>query len=156
MAQPTAPALTGQDIGEAEGALRALLDEILAGTGTTSTEYIALRVLALRGPWDPPAALHDFLAAQRQLRLDPPAVTGLLDGLAARGLVRGVARDGTAPAELTPSGAALHTSLTSAITETTGRLYGDFAPGELATVHRVLAELVERANKLRGELGTNR
>ncbi|OLE24171.1 MAG: hypothetical protein AUG44_19965 [Actinobacteria bacterium 13_1_20CM_3_71_11] len=156
MSQPTAPALTGQDIGEAEGALRALLDEILAGTGTTSTEYIALRVLALRGPWDPPAALHDFLAGQRQLRLDPPDVADLLRRLAARGLVRGVARDSAGPASLTSAGAALHTELTARIGATTSRLYGDFAPGELATVHRVLAELVARANKLRGELGTNR
>jgi len=156
MTQPSAPVLTGQDVGEAEGALRALLDEIVAATGTTSNEYIVLRVLSLRGPWASPAALHDFLAGQRQLALDPPAVAELLAGLAAKGLATGVARDDAGPAELTAEGAALHTRLTEAIGPTTRKLYADFDPADLATTRRVLAELGERAERLRGELGTNR
>jgi DNA-binding MarR family transcriptional regulator len=156
MSQPSAPALTGQDVGEAEGALRALLEEILAGTGTTSTEYIVLRVLSTRGPWASPAALHEFLAGQRQLALDPPAVAELLAGLAAKGLVRGVARDDAGPAEVTAEGAALHTRLTGTIGPVTRKLYVDFDPDDLATTRRVLAELGERAERLRGELGTNR
>ncbi len=55
MTQTQAPTLTGQDIGEAEGALTALLEQALAGTGTTRNEYITLRVLAVRGPFTSPA-----------------------------------------------------------------------------------------------------
>jgi DNA-binding MarR family transcriptional regulator len=156
MSQPSAPALTGQDVGEAEGALRALLEEILAATGTTSNEYIVLRVLSVRGPWASPAALHEFLAGQRQLGLDPPGVADLLAGLAEKGLVSGVSREDAGPAELTAEGAALHTRLTGTIGPVTRKLYADFDPDELATTRRVLAELGERAQRLRGELGTNR
>jgi DNA-binding MarR family transcriptional regulator len=73
---PMAPpaTLTGQDVGEAEGALTALLNQVLAGTNTgiTRPQYIALRVLALRDPAPSPAALHDDLASQPQLGLDDP------------------------------------------------------------------------------------
>ena len=64
--------LTGQDVGEAEGALTALLNQVLAGTNTgiTRTQYLALRVLALRDPFPSPAALHDYLASQPQVGLD--------------------------------------------------------------------------------------
>jgi hypothetical protein len=89
---PQPPTLTGQDIGEAEGAVRALLDQILADTGTTSNQYIALRVLAVRGPDHPdtarslsslasvlraqgdldgPATLHERALAIREQRLGP-------------------------------------------------------------------------------------
>jgi DNA-binding MarR family transcriptional regulator len=68
---PSPATLTGQDVGEAEGALTALLNQALAGTGTgiTRTEYLALRVLALRGPTPSPADLHNYLATQPQLGL---------------------------------------------------------------------------------------
>jgi DNA-binding MarR family transcriptional regulator len=150
MQQP--PTLTGQDIGEAEGAVRALLDQILADTGTTSSEYVVLRVLAVRGPAAAPAALHQFFAGQRQLGLDLPGVAELLAGLEARGLVSGGAADGPGPTRLTPEGAALHARLAAAVATVTERLYADFDPDDLATAHRVLAQVVERAARLREEL----
>ena len=48
MTQP--PVLTGQDIAEAEGAVTGLLERALAKEGATRQDYIALRVLTLRGP----------------------------------------------------------------------------------------------------------
>lgn len=149
---PQPPTLTGQDIGEAQGAVRALLDQILAGTGTSSNEYVVLRVLAIRGPAESPAALHEFLAGQRQLGLDPPAVAELLGGLEARGLVSGAAAGGPGPTRLTAEGADLHTRLTDAVAKVTTRLYADLDPDDLATAHRVLAQVTERADRLRGEL----
>jgi DNA-binding MarR family transcriptional regulator len=152
---PMAPAatLTGQDVGEAEGALTALLDKVLAGTdtGITRAQYIVLRVLALRGPAPSPAALHDFLAAQPQIGLDLPGVAELFRGLEARGLVAGGAPDGPGPTQLTPEGAALNAQLTDAVAAATKRLYAGLDPDDLATAHRVLAEVTERANRLRGE-----
>lgn len=57
---PQPATLTGQDVGEAEGALTALLDQLLArtDTGISRTQYIVLRILTLRGPAESPAALH--------------------------------------------------------------------------------------------------
>jgi hypothetical protein len=91
--------LTGQDVGEAEGALTALLNQVLArsDTGITRTQYLALRVLALRGPVPSPAALHDHLADQPQVGLDRAQVAELFEGLEARGLVTGSAPDGPGP-----------------------------------------------------------
>ena len=101
---PPTATLTGQDVGEAEGALTALLNHVLAttNTGITRTQYIALRVLALRGPVPSPATLHDYLAAQPQLGLDRPQVAELFHDLEARGLITGSAPDGPGPTQLTP------------------------------------------------------
>ena len=151
MSQPAT--LTGQDVGEAEGALTALLNQVLAGTNTgiTRTQYIALRVLALRGPAPSPAALHDYLAGQPQLGLDLPQVAELFHSLEARGLVTGSAPDGPGPTQLTPEGAALNAKLADAVAALTKRLYADLNPDELATAHRVLVEVTERANRLRDQ-----
>jgi DNA-binding MarR family transcriptional regulator len=150
---PMAPpaTLTGQDVGEAEGALTALLNQVLAGTntGVTRTEYLALRVLALRGPAPSPAALYDYLAGQPQVGLDRAQVAELFHSLEARGLVTGSAPDGPGPIQLTPEGAALNAKLADAVADLTKRLYADFNPDDLATAHRVLVEVTERANRLR-------
>jgi DNA-binding MarR family transcriptional regulator len=149
---PAPATLTGQDVGEAEGALSALLNQVLDGTGITRTQYIALRVVALRGSSQTPAALRDYLAEQPQLGLDRAQVTELLSGLEASGLITGSAPDGSTPTQLTAEGAALNARLADAVTAVTRRLYADLDPDELATAHRVLAEVVERANRLRDEL----
>ena len=149
-----APAtLTGQDVGEAEGALTALLDQVLANTdtGITRPQYIALRVLALRGPAPSPAALHDYLASQPQLRLDRPQVAELFRGLEASGLVTGSAPDSPGPTQLTPEGAALNAKLADVVTAATKRLYANLDPDDLATAHWVLVEITERANRLRDQ-----
>jgi DNA-binding MarR family transcriptional regulator len=148
-----AATLTGQDVGEAEGALTALLDKVLAGTNTgiTRPQYIALRVLALRGPAPAPAALHDYLAGQPQLGLDLSQVAELLRSLEASGLVTGSAPDGPGHTRLTPEGAALNAKLADAVAAFTKRLYADLDPDDLATAHRVLVEVTQRANRLRDE-----
>ena len=85
---PAPATLTGQDVGEAEGALTALLTQVLTDSkaGITRTEYITLRVLALRGPTPSPAELHRYLASQPQLGLGRSQVAELLHGLQAKGL----------------------------------------------------------------------
>lgn len=145
---PQAPILTGQDIAEAEGALTRLLEQALAKEGATRQEYLALRVLALRGPWASPRELHAFLAGQRQLRLTEAVAAELLARLEERGLASGTEADGPGPAEVTSEGAALHASLTAVITPTTRELFADFNPDDLATAHRVLTRVTERAGQL--------
>jgi len=150
---PAPALLTGQDVGEAEGALTALLNRTLAATNTgiTRTEYITLRVLASRGPQPSPAALHAFLARQPQLGLDGGHVAELLGHLEARGLLSGGAIDGPGPVELTPAGAALCERLIEAVTVAARGLYADFDQDDLATAHRVLVELTQRAAHLGGQ-----
>ena len=142
--------LTGQDVGEAEGALSALLDQALEGAdaGITRAQYIALRVVA-RGPALAPTALRDVLAGQPQLRLDRPRAAELLGGLAARGLLSGGDPGGPGPVQLTADGAALLARLGQAVAALSGQLYDGIDPADLATAHRVLVEVTERANRLR-------
>jgi DNA-binding MarR family transcriptional regulator len=149
----TPPAtLTGQDVGEAEGALTGLLERILANTnsGLRRPEYITLRVLGLRGPIESSAAFRDFLASQPQLGLDRLGVAELLSGLETRGLIGGSAGGG--PVQLTTAGADLHASVAESVLAVTRRLYVDIDPDELATAHKVLIELTQRATRMRPEL----
>jgi len=145
-----APVLTGQDIAEAQGAVQGLLEQALAGTGSTSREYVVLRVLAARGPFESPANLHDYLADQRQLALSPAAVSELLAQLEAHGLAAGMAKDGPGPAQLTPEGAELLRSLTESVAPATRELFAGIAPQDLATAHRVLQQVIEQAHRLCG------
>ena len=152
MAPPTT--LTGQDVGEAEGALTAVLQRILAdsNSGVSRPEYITLRVLALRGPAESPAAFHAYLAGQPQFGLDGPGVTALLAGLETRGLISGSSADGGGPVQLTAAGADLHATLAATVLAVTRRLYADIDPDDLATAHNVLVELTQRATRMRTEL----
>ena len=146
MTQP--PALAGQDIAEAEGAVTRLLERALAKEGATRQDYIALRVLTLRGPYTSPGELHAFLAGQRQLELTTAAAAELLARLEGRGLASGTAADSPGPAQATPEGAALHASLAAAVAPATRELFAGFDQDDLATAHRVLTRVTERAGQL--------
>lgn len=146
---PQTPVLTGQDIAEAEGAVTRLLEQTLAKAGpTTRPQYIALRVLAARGPWAAPRELHAFMAGQRQLGLTEREVAELLSGLEDQGLASGTAAGGPGPAEATEDGVALLATLNEAVAPVTRELYTGIDPGELAAAHRVLTRVTERAGQL--------
>ena len=149
MTQPAV--LTGQDIGEAQGAVQGLLEQALAGTGTASRQYVVLRVLAGRGPFQSPASLHDYLASQRQLALDPAAVADLLAGLYARGLATGTAKDGPGPAQLTQEGTKLLRNVAETVAPITKEVFAGIAQQDLATAHRVLQQVIEQAHRLQGD-----
>jgi len=152
MSQPAV--LTGQDVGEAEGALTGLLNQVLAGTGTgiTRAQYIAMRVLSVRGPMASPAALHEYLAGQPQVGLDRLQVAELFRGLETKGLVTNSAADGPGPTQLTADGTTLYTELVGAVAAVTKRVFADLDADDLAAAHRILVELTERANRIRAEL----
>jgi len=150
MTQPQT--LTGQDIAEAQGAVRALLDSALQPTGYTDLDFVVLRVLSVRGPFTPPATLHDFLVGQRQLGLTASSVAALLARLEAAGLATGTSLDGPGPAQATPDGAATHVRLSQLVGPVTQRLYADFDPADLVTTRRVLMQVIERADEIRQSL----
>jgi hypothetical protein len=139
-----APTLTGQDIAEAQGAVRGLLDRALAGTGATSNDYVVLRVVTGRGPWASARVLSDYLAGQPQLGLDPQTAAELVSSLQTRGLIT----TGSGPVGLTAEGTGLHAHLAEVSAVTTSKLYAGLDVNDLATAHAVLRQLIERAGQL--------
>jgi DNA-binding MarR family transcriptional regulator len=144
---PQPPILTGQDIAEAQGAVTRLLERVLEPTGVSRHEYVALRVLVIRGP-QAPRELHAFLAGQPQLGLSADAVAELLAGLEGAGHATGTAQDSPGPARATPEGAALLARLNEAAAPSIRALYAGLDPADLAVAHRVLAGVTERAGEL--------
>ena len=144
---PQPPSLTGQDIAEAEGAVTRLLERALEPTGVSRHEYVALRVLVVRGP-RAPRELHAFLAGQPQLGLSADAVAELLAGLEAGGYTAGTAQDSPGPAQATPEGTALLARLNEAAAPSIRALYAGLDPEDLAVAHRVLVGVTERAGEL--------
>lgn len=136
--------LTAQDIGEAEGAMTALLEGTLAPSGRSRAEYITLRVLAARPPFRSAAELGDFLASQRQLGLDRGEVVTMLDGLVAEGLVAVT----PAGAALTADGRAVLEELTGAVAPVTRQVFAGLDRNDLAVAHHILVELIRRARTM--------
>ena len=82
-----------------------------------------------------------------------PGVAALLSKLEAQGLVTGGSDpNGPGPTQLTPEGHALYKNLADTVNAATTRLYSAFDPNDLATAHRVLVGVIERAAQLRDEL----
>ena len=134
--------LTGQDIGEAEGAMTALLERAIAPSGRSRAEYITLRVLAAQAQYGSDGELIDYLAGQRQLGLDRAGVVAMLDRLRDDDLVA------AASAELTAAGQNLLQELAAAVAPVTRELFAGMDPNDLAVSHRVLVELIQRARTM--------
>ncbi len=152
MGETSAKKMTGippltQSIGQAENALRAVLDSLLARTGTTFVQWVTLNMLARSGTAVPQDQLLRQISGA--LKLDVPAVLTTLGELATLGLVSTPPGD-PARIELTALGDAQFQSLRQSIDSVTERLYGDLPMDDLATTHRVLGIVAERAN---AELG---
>lgn len=147
MSQPQPAILTGQDIAEAQGAVTRLLDRALGPTGVSRHEYVALRVLVVRGP-RAPRELHAFLADQPQLGLSADAVAELLAGLEQSGNAAGTGKDSPGPVRATPEGTALLARLNETVAPATRALYTGLDPADLAVAHRVLVAVTQRAGEL--------
>lgn len=145
---PQPPALTGQDIAEAQGAVTRLLEHSLATTGTSSQEYVVLRVLAFRGPYASPEGLHAYLAAQPQVGLTNAAAIELLARLEAKGLAAGTAPGSGGPAEATQAGKERLAELAATVAPGTRALFAGLDPSDLLIAHNVLAQLTTRATEL--------
>jgi DNA-binding MarR family transcriptional regulator len=132
--------VTGQDIGIANIAGRALIDELLGREGTTFERWIVLNLLATRGPSFEREALVGLVAAGT--RTDAGSVRQLLAQLESEDLVRAVG-DGV---ELSPAGLALFGRWRDAVARVTAEVYAPFDPSDLAITRRVLVQLTERIN----------
>ncbi len=132
-----------QRIGQAENALRAVLDRLLAETGTTFVQWATLNMIARGGS----AVQQEQLVRQISgaLKLDEPTVLATLGELTTLGLVTMPPGD-PARIELTTAGDAQFHSLRQRIDRVTERLHGDLPMDDLAATHRMLGIVTERAN----------
>jgi hypothetical protein len=137
----TAPqALTGQHIGQAEKATRAVLDRLLAETGTEFVEWVIVNVLATnRSRMDREDLLGRVVSG---LKIAAQPVRTGIGALANRGLLA-TTDDHLA---LTSDGEALYGRLRAGIDQITQRLYGDIPASDLYTAQHVLATVTQRAN----------
>ncbi|HWF73839.1 MAG TPA: hypothetical protein VG186_10875 [Solirubrobacteraceae bacterium] len=136
---PTTTPFTPQTIGETEKALNAILDRLLAGTGLSEPQWVALAVTAAAAGSAPSDVLAGRLAGA--LKVSDAEARARIGELAAARLVTE-----PEPVTLTEAGQALHARIRAATAETTERLWGDLPQEDLATTGRVLATVLARAN----------
>jgi hypothetical protein len=151
---PVTPTLSPQVIGQAENAHRPLMNRILARSGTTFLQWVALTKVAADGGTADRRQLIDAMTGG--LKIDDAAAAEALAGLAAADLLEALealeALPGTGSrVGLTPPGQARYREIRAAVDRVSARLYGDIPPAELATAGRVLALITARANELAGE-----
>ncbi|MFC3502934.1 MarR family winged helix-turn-helix transcriptional regulator [Micromonospora krabiensis] len=132
--------LTGQVIGRAHYATRALLERQLTSLGLTFPQSIALNTLAAEGG----VAGRTHLVARLTdgLKIDAPAAEAVLTDLTDAGLLR----EETGGLAFTDAGHEVRHAIADATTAISGRLYGDIPAADLAVAGRVLSLVRERAD----------
>jgi DNA-binding MarR family transcriptional regulator len=135
---PGYPPLSTQVIGQAESALGALLEPLLARTGLTFRQWLVLTVTAASGAGIDRGQLIARISSAR--KADGATVEAAIAELAAAKLVTA---DGLVT--LTDAGQARYHSIRGALEEITSRLF-DFPAEDLATAGRVLSIVTSRAN----------
>jgi DNA-binding MarR family transcriptional regulator len=137
---PDYPPLSTQVIGQAESALGALLEPLLAETGTTFQQWLVLTVTAASGAGIDRGQLVTRIRDARKVAA--ATVDAAIAELTAGGLVTA---DGLVA--LTETGRARYHRIRGALEEITARLF-DFPAEDLATAGRVLGIVTARANAL--------
>jgi hypothetical protein len=139
----TTTTLNPQVIGQAERALGALMNRVLAVTGGTFHQWVALTLTtAAGGTIDRDQLLSRMTSA---LKTDDTTALAAIAELTAAKLLED--RPGEAArVGLTDTGRTRYRQLRTAIDQVTARLYGDLPAEDLATAGRVLGVLTARAN----------
>ncbi|MFI6729355.1 hypothetical protein NRF20_05520 [Streptomyces sp. R-74717] len=137
------PTVNGQVIGQAHYATRAVLERLLATTGTTFHQSVALNVIADSGEAIERGRLVDRMTGT--LKIDAEVAEATVAELSAAGLLEEV--PGSTPrVGLTPAGRDRRQAHRAGIADITARLYADLPAEDLATAGRVLTEVTARAN----------
>lgn len=141
--------LFGQTVGEAQRALRALVDDVFDAAGTTFESWLVLNTLATQGQSIPSETLRRDLAYA--LNVEPDAVSILLGQVESAGYV-GISRGepGGERVDLTPDGLAFHGSLRDRVASASANVLDGIDPGELETTVSVLRRVKEQAQVFRG------
>ncbi|WP_406471122.1 MarR family winged helix-turn-helix transcriptional regulator [Streptomyces sp. NBC_01615] len=135
------PPVGGQVIGLAHYASRALLESVLARSGTTFNQSVALRAVSDNGG----TVERDWLVGRLTgaLKIEEPAARATVDEMTARKLLEEPTAERVS---LTDSGRELFEGIRTAGNEIAARLYADIPAEDLATAGRVLTLVTERAN----------
>ncbi|MEU1417837.1 MarR family transcriptional regulator [Streptomyces sp. NPDC005731] len=136
------PVADGRLIGLTHYASRALLERVLARTGTTFTQSSALRTLADHGGVLDRTSLVS-LVRDALRTTDEPEIRTAVEGLVARGMLVASADDRVS---LTDRGRELYDGIQGGGKEVASRLYADIPQEDLETAGRVLALVLQRAN----------
>ena len=133
--------LTGQDIGLAFYATRALLEAALADSGTNFESWLAVNNVAT----DNAAVDRAIIVARLSngLKVSEAAASNALDDTIAAGLLTQVEDSSF---RLTEAGDALFAQVTKEIDRIVEVVYGGLPADDLATAHRVLVTVKDRAN----------
>ena len=139
MTDSPAPMLNPQITGKAERALGAILDRLLARTGTSFPQWTILAVTAAKGG---SAGRDQLVAAIADGKIPESAVlTAISELTAAQLLETGLEQQ----IQFTEAGRARHRQIQTAIEEITSRIF-DFPADDLATAGRVLTTVASRAS----------
>jgi hypothetical protein len=139
------PPLSTQVIGQAESALGALLEPLLAAAGITFQQWLVLTVTAASGGRADRGQLVARISGAR--KVDGTAVESAIAELAAAGLTTAVG-----PLALTDSGRDVYQRIRGAVEELNAELFA-FPPEDLATAGRVLSVVTERADAVLARQG---
>jgi DNA-binding MarR family transcriptional regulator len=136
----TAPVLTPQIVGQAENAHKPFLARILASTGTTMNQWVALTMTASAGG----ATEAEQLAAQMvdALKIDQAAAQDTIAELVATRLLA----DEASRVGFTDAGRARHGQIRAAVDAIIAQVYGDIPTEDLVTAARVLTLIIDRLN----------
>lgn len=140
---PETPSLNGQVIGQAHYATRAVLEQLLARTGTTFNQSVALNATADSGG----SIDRDHLVGRMAgtLKIEAAVASAAIDELTKAGLMDEV--PGAEPGlRLSAAGQSLNSGIRAAVGEITARLYRDFSAEDLRTAGRLLTTVTARAN----------
>ncbi|WP_406089673.1 hypothetical protein [Streptomyces sp. NBC_01013] len=144
----TTPTVNGQVIGQAHYATRAVLERLLAGTGTTFHQSVALNATADNdGPIDRSGLVERMTAT---LKIGATVAQDTLSGLTSAGLMEELPGQASRLV-LTAAGAEVQRTNRTGIAEITARLYADLPAEDLAAAGRVLTEVTARANAVLAE-----
>jgi DNA-binding MarR family transcriptional regulator len=139
----SAPEFGTQLIGQTEKTLNAILGRLLAGSGLSEPQWVALTIAVMSdGPLEPAQFVSRVAGA---LKLNDAEAAAHVDQLAVAGLVELPRVDGSA-VTVTEGGRELHSRIRTRVAAITERLWGDLPSDDLATAARVLGTVLERAS----------
>jgi hypothetical protein len=138
----TTPTFDARLLGQTEKAANAILDRLLAGTGVTEPQWIALSLIAAsEEPLDRRGLTERVAGALKQGEAAARArVSELVDAQ----LIDSPDDPGS-PVTLTGEGQRLYAGVRGQVVEITRRLWGDLPTEDLAAAGRVLSIVLERA-----------
>lgn len=140
-----APTVNSQVIGQAHYATRAVLERLLATTGTSFHQCVALNATADGDGTVEHRWLADRMTAT--LKIDAAVAESTLFELVSAGLLAELPGDGQR-LTLTAAGRELRRTTSAGTAEIAARLYADLPAEDLAAAGRVLSVVTARANAL--------